>query len=129
MFSMNRPSRGDRLSAATTRYVGCFFFPIRIRRSFTATSVFLGRFRPCQSNSSVELRPARRPLGGDPATLLSLLALAAHHPAEAHLAHHALHVLELLQQQVDLGGGRPAAVGDPEPPRPVDDLRGPALLP
>ena len=32
---------GDRLSAATTRYTGCFFFPIRTRRSFTATDCFL----------------------------------------------------------------------------------------
>jgi hypothetical protein len=34
---MNRPFLGERLSAATSRYVGCFFFPIRTRRSFTAT--------------------------------------------------------------------------------------------
>src|SRR5262245_41550851 len=34
---MNRPSRGARTSAATTRYVGCFCLPIRMRRSLTAT--------------------------------------------------------------------------------------------
>src|SRR5207245_8813988 len=30
-ISMNRPSRGERPSAATTRYVGCLVFPIRIK--------------------------------------------------------------------------------------------------
>ena len=38
MISMNRPSRGERPSATTTRYVGCFFFPTRMRRIFTATA-------------------------------------------------------------------------------------------
>src|SRR5262249_44260114 len=33
--SIKRPLRGDRESAATTRYVGCFVLPIRIRRSLT----------------------------------------------------------------------------------------------
>ena len=33
---MNRPSRGDRLSAATMRYCGCLVLPTRVRRSFTA---------------------------------------------------------------------------------------------
>src|SRR5690349_1348286 len=37
MISMKRPSRGDRPSATTTRYVGCFFLPTRMRRIFTAT--------------------------------------------------------------------------------------------
>src|SRR5437764_3868560 len=35
MISTKRPSRGDRASATTTRYVGCFFLPIRIRRILT----------------------------------------------------------------------------------------------
>jgi hypothetical protein len=35
-ISMNRPSRGERLSAATTRYDGCLVLPTRMRRSFTA---------------------------------------------------------------------------------------------
>src|SRR5690606_28864712 len=33
---MNRPSRGERASAATMRYWGCFFLPTRVRRSLTA---------------------------------------------------------------------------------------------
>src|SRR5207253_2501157 len=36
---MNRPLRGERESAATTRYVGCFVLPIRMSRSLTATCV------------------------------------------------------------------------------------------
>src|SRR5574338_1418281 len=40
---MNRPLRGDRESAATTRYVGCFFLPIRMRRSLTAMWFFLSQ--------------------------------------------------------------------------------------
>jgi hypothetical protein len=35
MISMNRPSRGLRSSATTTRYDGCFFLPTRIRRILT----------------------------------------------------------------------------------------------
>ena len=35
---MNRPSRGLRASATTTRYVGCFFLPTRIKRILTANS-------------------------------------------------------------------------------------------
>src|SRR4029450_13580881 len=98
---MNRPSRGERTSAATTRYVGCFFLPIRMRRSLTATRAFL----TCSEDSEVEMRPlmldclapsvqagARTgvqtrqgerllghdragALGGDPATALALAAL------------------------------------------------------
>src|SRR4051794_19777461 len=33
---MNRPSRGERESAATMRYCGCLVLPTRVRRSFTA---------------------------------------------------------------------------------------------
>src|SRR5690606_41383327 len=60
---MDRPSRGDRESAATTRYVGCFFLPIRMRRSLTATAVFFrvsGVTRP--RGGGVTRRPtAERP--------------------------------------------------------------------
>jgi hypothetical protein len=33
---MKRPSRGERESAATILYIGCFFFPIRRNRNRTA---------------------------------------------------------------------------------------------
>src|SRR5688500_6753662 len=57
---MNRPLRGERESAATTRYVGCFFLPIRIRRSFTATCV-----RPYVSRGTARVqRTMMVPVGG-----------------------------------------------------------------
>src|SRR5258708_321876 len=99
---MSRPSRGERLSAATTRYVGCLVFPIRIRRSFTATS-------------------------SSPTLLLFLVLLLHHATGEAHGLHHLLHLAELLEQQVDFGGARSAAVGDPQATGSVDDARASAL--
>src|SRR5204862_7684310 len=36
MISMNLPSRGERESATTTRYVGAFVLPVRRRRMCTA---------------------------------------------------------------------------------------------
>src|SRR5262245_10275732 len=41
MISMNRPSRGLCESATTTRYVGCFFLPTRIKRILTDTDKLL----------------------------------------------------------------------------------------
>src|SRR4051794_24737638 len=103
---MNRPSRGDRLSVATTRYVGCFFLPMRIRRSFTATDSFSCR--------SPHVRKAGHALG-------ALAALPEH-------LHHLLDFLELLQQLIPLRGARPTAGRDPEPPRSVDHRRLPPFL-
>src|SRR5688500_13372846 len=143
MISMNRPLRGERASAATTRYVGCFFLPIRMRRSFTATW-FLFLFT--KSNRSVrQSRPAIVPAGGgsvpsrelqlvlrplgkrghalrrSPPALLVLASLRALLAALGHeLLHHALHVLELLEQGVDLGRAGAAALGDPQPTGTVD---------
>src|SRR5207253_421469 len=57
MISTKRPSRGDRASATTTRYVGCFFLPIRMRRIFT-TGI------PLYSKTTGEGYRPRRP-GGD----------------------------------------------------------------
>src|SRR4051812_10979345 len=53
---MNRPSRGERASAATMRYVGCLVLPIRMRRSFT-TGFSLLRWHGVRAND--RLRPAR----------------------------------------------------------------------
>src|SRR5437867_13393487 len=108
MLSMKRPSRGERASAATTRYVGCFFLPMRLRRSLTATLLLL-----------VETLGQ---LGHE------LLGASQPHRSLAEHLHHLLHVLELLEQLVDLGRGHPAAVGDPQPPRAVDDCRITALV-
>src|SRR5688500_9772077 len=112
---MNRPSRGERPSAATTRYVGCLVLPMRMSRSFTAIR--------SQSLSSVETgvhlglhRLERLEVGELAArTLAALLALLPA-PAEARDAlHHLRHLFELLAQLVDLGHRGAAAVGDPEP--------------
>src|ERR1700687_2996233 len=99
---MNRPSRGERASAATTRYVGCLVLPIRMRRSFTATTVL-----SLLTSASVETgEPGRH---GRPAPLALLGA------ETAHLLHHLLDVLELLDEAVDLSSARAAAGCDPHP--------------
>src|SRR5437764_9642809 len=111
MLSMKRPSRGERESAATTRYVGCFFLPMRLRRSLTAISLLT------QARSS-HVRELRHQFLG---AAQSLGPLAEH-------LHHLLDFLELLEQLIDLGGGHPAAGGDPQAPGAVDHLRLASLL-
>src|SRR5690242_6678432 len=58
MISMKRSSRGERPSATTTRYVGCFFFPTRIRRIFTATEVVPSRLE-CRRARVVLAQPGK----------------------------------------------------------------------
>src|SRR6476646_8581145 len=65
MVSMMRPSRGDRASATTTRYVGCFFLPTRIRRIFTATVVRLSDSLDSLVGVSVELTRGVAPVERD----------------------------------------------------------------
>src|SRR3954454_18967288 len=102
---MNRPSRGDRPSAATRRYVGCFFFPIRIRRSFNATC----------SSPTYRFRGRESP---------ALLALLTPHPGDlAETLHHLLDFLELLQEQVHFRSRGPASVRNPQPSGAVDGIR------
>src|SRR5689334_4441293 len=114
---MKRPSRGERLSAATTRYDGCLVLPTRMRRSFTAMCVGL----------LVEARePGRQLRHGGPAPALLLLAEALGAQA-THPLHHPLHLLELLDEPVHLARRGAAAGGDAQPPAAVDDL-GPAAL-
>src|SRR5215471_5154020 len=112
MISMKRPSRGLRPSATTTRYVGCFFLPTRIRRILTANEK-----TPTRGTAS-DSRSRRREAGNAPRgqprrfrTLrtLALRALGAlllqalgHAVGARHRLHHLLHLLELLQQVVDL---------------------------
>src|SRR6478735_8947144 len=114
---MNRPSRGERESAATMRYCGCLVLPTRVRRSFTA----MGRepSSTLTTSAGAGTDPAR--LAGEPwhpaargaaagqlgevgeaarrhprhrASALALLALADAGHAEA--LHHLLHLAELL---------------------------------
>src|ERR1044071_4021083 len=95
---MKRPSRGDRASAATRRYVGCFFLPIRMRRSFTATLALLSEARHT-------------------GTALAALAALAEEP------HHLLHLLELLEQLVDVVRRHPTALCHPQPAGAVHERR------
>src|SRR5262245_34097404 len=103
---MNRPLRGERESAATTRYVGCLVLPIRISRSLTATvctsfvvggpASLLARRASIQSREATIIADSRdgegRRLGGqglgalgcDPTTAALPLALRLLHlPAHA----------------------------------------------
>src|SRR3982751_2949838 len=97
---MKRPSRGERLSATTTRQTGSLRPPTRV--SLIATAIVAD-----QPSGS---RRARR-----------LAAALAHHRAEVgHLAlleaaHQLAHLAELLDELVDLLDGRTGAVGDPLP--------------
>ena len=78
---MNRPSRGERASATTKRYVGCFFAPMRRSLIFTMF-VFHGRVILARQSG----RHARH------APLLS-----------AELFHHLTRLLELFDEPVDVG--------------------------
>src|SRR5438270_797338 len=147
---MNRPFRGERESAATTRYVGCFVLPIRMSRSFTATVrtsfVVGGPTSVVAGPGSVQPREATiiadtgdregrrlarrrfRALRRDPAATAFALALGLLHlPTEtgdrAHAPHHLLHVVELLDERADFARLHAATGGDAPPARPVDDLR------
>src|SRR2546425_5172851 len=104
MTSMNRPSRGERESVTTTRYVGFFVVPARLSRIATATS------------SPPELRESWKFHARE-------LALE---PLE--LFHHLPQLRVLLEQTVDVLHAGPAAPRDPLSPAAVDDLRVPALV-
>src|SRR4051794_9924505 len=130
-ISMNRPLRGERESAATTRYVGCFVLPIRMSRSLTATcvhpSLSEGPTSVVGQSGLVQPREATiiadsgdgegrrlagdglRALRGDPSAAGLALAFALLHLATeaghvAHALHHLLDVAELLDQRADLAG-------------------------
>src|ERR1051325_7182321 len=108
MFSMNRPSRGLRESATTTRYDGRLVAPIRINLIFTICVVSSSlRWQP---QTRRELRQARH------------LPTPSPEPGEAH---HGLHHLpglgEVLEERVDLRGGGARAASDAKPPAAVDD--------
>src|SRR4051794_30874771 len=114
---MARPSRGERWSATTTRQIGFFFPPTRVSLTRTAKSQFTSR-------SGKRGRAAAPPV----ARWAPTLAAAGHlrqrgHLALLQLAHHLLHLAELLHQLVhglDVG---PRPECDAAPPRPVQDRR------
>src|SRR4051794_29429028 len=114
---MNRPSRGERLSAATTRYDGCLVLPTRIKRSFTAM---------VSSSLLVQTGEPGRHLGRAHLATLALLHLLR---AQAtHPLHQLLHLLELLHEAIDIPGGSAAAIGDAQATAAVDELRPATLL-
>src|SRR3954453_12470778 len=110
---MKRPSRGERRSATTTRHCGSFFPPTRVSRMLTAISAR-------QDSETTEM------VAGGGAVATSPLT---HELSEVgHLAlldapHELAHLVELLDELVDLLHRRARALGDPQPPRALDQLR------
>src|SRR3954447_21407210 len=86
--SMNRPSRGERRSATTTRHWGSFFPPTRVSRMLTAISAEQDSERPVRS----------RPTGSPLAHQLTQIG----HLALLDPAHELAHLVELLDELVDL---------------------------
>src|SRR5687768_9371255 len=148
MVSMMRPSRGLRSSATTTRYVGCFFLPTRMRRIFTDTTgrppvlrrslaagIPVGALQVARSAAGARdegssllngretrhSREAAELLGGHARWQLHAAAPSALPllPRLRERPHHLLHHLELLQQRVDLRRRRPAPRRDARPTRAV----------
>src|SRR3954454_23382698 len=108
--SMKRPSRGERWSATTTRQIGSFLPPTRVSRSRTA----MYSFRAEKRRGRLAGLPHERPEVG--------------HLAATDLAHQLAHLVELLDELVDLLDARPRPLGDAQPARALDQLGPPALL-
>src|SRR5262245_9242674 len=96
---MNRPSRGDRESATTTRYAGRLDEPALRKRIDTATS------------SPPRERKSRQPLHAAEPALHSL-----------ELLHHFSELRVLLEQPVHVLHAGPAAARDALPAAAVDDV-------
>src|SRR5262249_5874168 len=96
-ISMKRPSRGERLSAATTPAWSC------PRASGGASLPCVFALLVEAGEPGRQLRHHRPPL----ALLLHFLGAQATHPL-----HQLLHLLELLHEAVDLAGAGAAAGGD-----------------
>src|SRR5918999_2706069 len=99
---MKRPSRGERWSETTTRQIGFFLLPTRVRRTRTD----IGRERLATAGQ----------------------LLQRWHLAARDLLHDLLHLRELLHELRDGLNRGPGAARDPAPARPVDDLRVRPLL-
>src|SRR6476620_6780084 len=108
---MTRPSRGERRSATTTRHTGSFFPPTRVSLMLTATWI-----KP----SDRKFRPRSLAL---PHELAEVRHLALLDPA-----HQLAHLVELLDELVDLLDGHARALGDAQPARALDQLRPAPLL-
>src|SRR3954451_9766079 len=101
---MTRPSRGERRSATTTRQTGSFFPPTRVRRMETDMTA--------PQDSELALPHQLAEVG---------------HLAGRQALHQLAHLAELLDELVDLLDAGARALGDPQPPRALDQL-GPAAL-
>src|SRR3954464_3551624 len=108
--SMKRPSRGERWSATTTRQMGSFLPPTRVSLSRTA----MRSFRASKRRRRLAGLPHERP--------------EVRHLAAPDLAHQLAHLVELLDELVDLLDARPRALRDAKPARALDELGPPALL-
>src|SRR5258708_11454091 len=102
---MNLPSRGERESATTTRYVGAFVVPVRRRRMCTAK---------VRRSSVKDVRGKNRSVPHSPELTRPKVALRLKGYAgkawelaplghRAELLHEVLHLLELLEERVHLG--------------------------
>src|ERR671932_351171 len=112
MVSITRPSRGERWSATTTRQTGFLRLPTRVSLTRTA-----------KSQITSFARKRRRP------TLATTRELRQRgHLAPGELAHHLLHLAELLDELVDRVDRGARALGDATPPRAVEQRRVRALL-
>src|SRR3954470_8127139 len=112
---MNRPSRGERRSATTTRHWGSFFPPTRVSRMLTAISAE-------QDSEPGGVRS--RPTG----SALSHQLTQVGHLALLDPAHQLAHLLELLDELVDLLDGRAGALRNAQPARALDQFRVAALV-
>src|SRR3954468_16316820 len=108
---MNRPSRGERRSATTTRHWGSFFPPTRVSRKLTAISA---------EQDSVRSQPTGSALAHQLAEIGHLALLDP--------AHQLAHLLELLYQLVDLLDARARPLGAAPAPRALEQLRMAALV-
>src|SRR5450631_1817691 len=114
---MNLPSRGLRESATTSRYTGRLVVPIRF--NLILTNVVL-----LSETCLTELRWIDvLELSEHPSLAADTLGALA-----AEALEHALHLLETLEQTVDIGDRRAAAGGDALATRALDELRVTSLL-
>src|SRR5215207_11123029 len=121
---MKRPSRGERWSETTTRQIGFFLLPTRVRRIRTDiegerladAGALPAAHRRCLAEAAGVARcaPTFLPSAGQ-------LLQRWHLPA-SHLLHDLLHLRELLHELRDRLHGSPRSTRDPAPARPVDDL-------
>src|SRR5579859_7485349 len=114
---MNLPSRGLRESATTSRYTGRLVVPIRF--NLILTNVVLLSETCLTELRWIDVLELSEHAGLATNTLGALAAKALEH---------ALHLLESLEQAVDVGDGRPAAHRDAFAARALDELGVAALL-